>query len=71
LLACCCCCCQIELSPVSDLQGLEAQVQAHFRSTNVVYAMLIEGEPQHAQKPRNCSTQQAQRHSSAGTPSLS
>jgi hypothetical protein len=48
MLCCCCCCCQIELSPVSDLQGLEAQVHAHFRSSNVVYAMLIEGEANQA-----------------------
>ncbi|KAF6259872.1 acetolactate decarboxylase [Scenedesmus sp. NREL 46B-D3] len=34
---------QVELSPVSDLQGLEAQVKHHFRSPNVVYAVLVEG----------------------------
>jgi hypothetical protein len=28
---------------VGDLQGLEAQLKGHFRSTNVVYAMLVEG----------------------------
>lgn len=34
---------QFELSPVGDLQGLEGQLKGHFRSTNVVYALLIEG----------------------------
>lgn len=38
-------CFQFELDAAADAQSLQAQLQAHFRSQNVIYALLVEGEP--------------------------
>lgn len=35
--------CQFELDAAADVQSLYSQLQAHFRSQNVIYAMLVEG----------------------------
>jgi hypothetical protein len=41
---CHCCCLQVELSAAADVESVQAQLQAHFRSRNVVYALLVEGK---------------------------
>jgi hypothetical protein len=34
---------QVELDAAADVQSLQRQLQAHFRSQNVFYALLVEG----------------------------
>lgn len=34
---------QFELEAAADIDDLQSQLQAHFRSRNVVYALLVEG----------------------------
>jgi hypothetical protein len=35
---------QVELGAAATTEALQAQLMAHFRSKNVVYALLVEGE---------------------------
>jgi hypothetical protein len=38
-----CDCFQFELDAAADVASLQRQLQAHFRSQNVFYALLVEG----------------------------